>query len=318
MPIEAGAAPRPAPTLPVASNPSAAGVLPLYLATVLIWGTTWIAVKWQVGSVAPEVSLLWRFLLAAPLMLLAARLAGLPLAFPAALHRRFLVLGALMFSLNFILFYHAAQHVVSGLLGVIFSAAAIVNVALARLTLGTPVGARAVLGALVGIVGVALLFLRESLVAGHGAGALVGLGLGMAGTISFCLGNMISARLSRDGVPVASAAAWGMIYGAAATLLIVLFLGRPFAIDASPETGPRYLLSLLYLAGPGSVVVFWLYLTLLGRIGPGPAAYTTVVSPVLALLVSTAFEGYRWTPLAFVGLVLVAVGNVLVLTGRRG
>jgi drug/metabolite transporter (DMT)-like permease len=67
-----------------------------------------------------------------------------------------------------------------------------------------------------------------------------------------------------------------------------------------------------------TVVAFAAYLTLLGRIGAARAGYSTVMFPVFALLISTVFEGYAWTPYAIAGLALVAIGNVLVIaTGSK-
>ena len=79
----------------------------------------------------------------------------------------------------------------------------------------------------------------------------------------------------------------------------------------------RYLLSLLYLALFGSVFAFVAYLTLLQRIGASRSGYTAAAIPVLAMLTSTVFEGYRWTAPAVVGLLLVLAGNVLVLRAKE-
>jgi len=295
------------------SAPSARAFAPgdfgLYAGTVLVWSTTWIAVKYQVGSVDPQVSILWRFLLAAPVMFLVCMIAGSPIRFPLRTHLRFAALGFFLFSTNFILFYNAAAYVVSGLLAVIFSLASIINIVLAVLFLGEPLRPRVVLGAALGLTGVALMFWPEISGSALGMDALKGLGLGFLGSLSFCIGNMISAKSQRQDIPVLSANAWGVFYGAIVNFCAALVAGSAFTIEPTA----RYVLALLWLAIPGSVLAFWMYLALLGRIGADRAAYTTVLSPVLALLVSTFVEDYRWSALAIVGLVLVAAGNVLVL-----
>jgi drug/metabolite transporter (DMT)-like permease len=279
--------------------------------TVFVWGTTWIALRYQVGEVDPQVSLLWRFLLAAPVLFAICRLAGHPLRFPPAMHLRFAALGLFLFSTNFNLFYHAGAFVVSGLLAVIFSLSSITNILLGALILREPLRLRVVLGAVVGLAGVATLFSPE-MGGGFDRSATAGLTLGVLGCLSFSVGNMISARLGRSGVPVLSATSWGVAYGVLINFAIAILAGSAFAIEATP----RYLLSLLWLGLPGSVLAFWMYLALLSRIGADRAAYTTVLSPVLALLVSTFAEDYRWSAAALAGLALVALGNVLVL--RRG
>jgi drug/metabolite transporter (DMT)-like permease len=286
--------------------------LGLYAGTVLIWSTTWLALKFQLGTVDPQVSIVWRFLIAFPLLFAVCRIAGAPVVFPVAMHLRFAALGLFLYSTNFILFYNAGHFVISGLLSVIFSLASLTNVVLAVLFLGEPFRMRVALGAALGLCGVALMFWPEIEGGPLGRGPMIGLALGFLGCLSFSIGNMLTARVQRDGVPVLSATAWGVAYGVVVNAAFAVFAGSAFVIEPSA----RYVLSLLWLAIPGSVIAFWMYLALLGRIGPDRAAYTTVLSPVLALLVSTLVEDYRWSALALVGLALVAAGNVLVL--RRG
>jgi drug/metabolite transporter (DMT)-like permease len=224
------------------------------------------------------------------------------------MHLRFAALGVFLYSTNFILFYNAGRFVVSGLVAVLFSLASLTNIALAVLVLGERLRPRVAFGALLGLAGVALLFLPE-MEAGFGAGPLIGMGLGILGCLSFSVGNMISARIQRQGVAVLSANAWGVSYGVAVNAAVALVAGSAFVIEPTQQ----YILSLLWLAIPGSVLAFWMYLALLGRIGPDRAAYTAVLSPVLALVVSTFVEDYRWSAWAILGLALVAAGNVLVL-----
>ena len=298
-----------------ARAPFSAGDLALYGATVLAWTFSWIAMHHQVGPVSPEVSVVWRFLIAAPVMMALARLRGERLVYPPADHLRFALLGLFLFCTNFVLFYYAAAHVASGLLSVVFSLASIVNVWLGAVVLRAPVDRRVVVGGAFGALGVALMFAPQVVGQGLSSGAPVGLGLAFAGTLSFCLGNMVSARLQRRAVPVVAASAWGMIYGAAMLAAFAAVRGHAFVVDPNP----LYLAGLAYLSIVATVVAFACYLTLLGRIGADRAAYATVLMPALALAVSTVAEGYRWTWPAAVGLVAVAIGNVLVLRApRRG
>jgi drug/metabolite transporter (DMT)-like permease len=285
----------------------------LYAALVFAWGFSWIAMHYQVGTVDPEVSVVWRFLIAAPVMLAIAAWRGERLRFAASDHLWFALLGVTLFCTNFTLFYYAALWVASGLLAVVFSLASVINVWLGALVLGTPVDRRVVIGGVLGVFGVAAMFQPQFVGTELGSGALIGVALAFAGTLSFCFGNMISARLQQRAIPVFAASGWGMIYGAAALAAYAFFRGQAFVIDPSWP----YLAGLIYLALLGSVVAFACYLTLLGRIGADRAAYSTVMFPVVALLVSTAFEGYRWTLPALLGLVAVLAGNLLVLRPHR-
>ncbi len=282
--------------------------LGLYAVTVFVWGTSWIALKAQLGEVSPEVSTLWRFLLAAPLMWLWAAARGDTLAYPAADHRRFAAAGALMFSSNFVLFLYGGQYLPSGLLAVVFSLVSILNLLLGAAFLGQPIMPRVAVGGVLGAAGIALLY-SPQIAGGFERGALLGLAFCLAGTLSFCAGNLVSTAIQRRGVPLLAATAWGMTYGVAALAAIVLVRGQPLVV----EWTPRYLGATLYLALFASVVAFASYLTLLRRIGAARAGYATVLFPIVALAVSTLVEGYRWTLAAVLGAALALAGNVLVL-----
>lgn len=292
---------------------SRAGLTPidgaLYIAVILAWGFAWIAMHYQVGVVAPEVSVVWRFLLAAPLMFALAVARGERLRFAPRDHVAFLGLGIALFGANFALFYYSAQWLPSGLLAVVFSLASVINGGLGALVLGTALDRRGVLGGTLGVGGVALLFAPQLAATRLEPRVLLGLALCVGGTLSFCVGNLISAQLQRRKVPVVAGSAWGMLYGAAALALWAALRDQPFTLE------PRwpYLAGLGYLALVASVLAFACYLTLLGRIGVDRAAYVTVVLPVVALAVSTLLEGYRWTLPAGLGLAAVLAGNLLVL-----
>jgi drug/metabolite transporter (DMT)-like permease len=282
----------------------------LYGATIFLWGVSWIGIRAQLGVVAPEMSVMWRFLLAALVMWGWVLASGNPVRFSGSDHLRFVATGACLFCCNFVLFYYGGLTVPSGLLSVVFSLASIVNLILSAVVLRQRIEPRVALGGLMGAIGIGLLFWPE--IAGTGArqGALVGLGFCVLGTLFFCSGNMISTVVQRRGIPLVSASAWGMTYGAALLIVFNLLRGNAFIIEPTA----KYIGSLLYLAIGASVFAFASYLTLLRRLGAARAGYTTVLFPIVALGVSTALEGYVWTPLAVIGVVAALAGNVLVLT----
>lgn len=281
----------------------------LYTASVLIWGLSWIAMHYQVGVVAPEVSVVWRFAIAAPIMFAIAALRGEPLWFPLTEHRYLLGLALAIFSTNFVLFYYGAQHVTSGLLSIVFSLASIGNVVLAALIFGARIERRIVLGGMLGVAGVAAMFYPELGGMRVDAAALIGLALSLGGTLSFCLGNMLSVAAQRRRLPMFASTAWSMAYGAVIMALFSAARGKTFTLEWSAT----YLGGLLYLSLIGSVIAFSAYFTLLRRIGPARTGYTTVMYPVVALIVSTFAEGYQWSLPAVLGLAAVLCGNVLVL-----
>ena len=281
----------------------------LYAVTVFAWSTSWIAMKAQVATVAPEVSLLWRFLISSSLMWIWVLARGDRMRFPLAAHLGFAGLGFFIFSMNFNLFYHGAKGVPSGLLSVVFSLASIINLLLGWLFFRQKISGRVFFGGLLGFAGVAAMFGPRIAGTDFDAGAALGLGLCVAGTTFFCTGNMLSSAIQRRGIPVLSATAWGMTWGCLFLFAAIEVQGLPFEFDPSVP----YVASLLWLAIVSSVAAFWAYLTLLGRIGAARAGYATVMFPVFALAISTVFEDYHWTLPALVGLILVLGGNLFVL-----
>jgi drug/metabolite transporter (DMT)-like permease len=285
----------------------------LYAGVVFAWGFSWIAIHYQVGTVPPEVSVMWRFALSAPIMLAIAAWRGERMRYTLAEHLRLVALGLALFCINFTLFYHGGLYLASGLLSVIFSLASVFNILIGAIFLRAPIDKRVALGATLGFLGIAAMFYPQLAGTQLNHGALIGLAFCVAGTLSFCTGNMISARLQMRGIPVFAASGYGMLYGTLALAIFCLLRGHSFAI----EWTPAYLAGLAYLALIGSVMAFACYLTLLGRIGADRAAYSTVMFPVVALLVSTFVENYQWTIPAILGLLAVLAGNLLVLRAPK-
>lgn len=287
--------------------------LSLYLLTVLIWGTTWIALKLQLGEVAIPVSIFYRFALAA-LVLFAILLIGRRLQ-PVNRRGQLICMaqGVCLFCVNFICFYTASRWIPSGLIAVVFSTATLWNALNARMFFGQRVASNVLAGGALGLLGLGCLFWPE--LSGHEASheTLLGLGLALLGTLCFSAGNMLSSLQQKAGLRPLTTNAWGMFYGALILGLYCVLSATPFSFDWSS----RYIGSLLYLVVPGSVIAFTAYLTLVGRMGPERAAYCTVLFPVVALNISAWVEGYQWTPAALLGLGLVMAGNVLVFRKPR-
>lgn len=290
------------------------GTTGLFLTATAVWGSTWLAIKYQLGVVAPEWSVAYRFALAAILLALWCTATGRSLRFPARDHRYLAALGATLFGLNYVSVYWAEQYVTSGLVAVVFSLITFMNPIGMRIFFGTPMAGRTFVAAALGVVGVALLFLPELEQASHGGNAMYGVAFAVFGTLVASGGNLVAMRNNAAGIAIFPSTAWGMAYGALVATIVALVQGVPQAFDASAA----YLISLAYLAVFGSVVAFGAYLTLLKRVGGGPAAFVGVSTPVLAMVLSTLFEGYRWTWVAALGVVLAVIGNWLALAPTRG
>jgi len=284
----------------------------LYLITVLIWGSTWLAIKFQLGVVAPELSIVYRFGLAASILIIFSLVRRLPLRFYTKSHGFFVLQGLLLFSLNYILVYLAEGYLTSGLVAIIFSLIIIFNVIFGAIFLGNPIRTRVMIGAILGLAGLAIVFWPELSSFSLSSLQILGLIMAFIATISASLGNVVSARNQRHELPVLQTNAYGMLYGALFMLILALLRGAQLEFD----TSPGYIVSLIYLAVFGSVIAFGSYLTLLGRIGLDRAAYVTVLFPVIALLLSTIFEDLQWGVPQLLGVVLILFGNAVVLTKK--
>lgn len=285
----------------------------LYAATVCIWGSTWLGIKFQLGSVDPLVSVIYRFCLAAGLLFAWCRLRGLRLRFSGLDHLFIALQGVSLFAVNYWLFYLAEVYLSSGIVAVVFSTIVFWNILNGRLFLRTPMRANVLCGAVLGIVGIGLVFWPELSAVSLDDAGFRGFLLSVAATLMASFGNILSARNQRHGLPVVQTNAFGMAYGALFMLAAALVMDKPFFIDPSPA----YLGSLAYLALFGSVIAFGCYLTLIGRIGADRAAYATLLFPIIALLLSTLFEDYRWSPAAIGGVVVILSGNTLVISGWK-
>ncbi|MCF6657536.1 DMT family transporter [Raoultella ornithinolytica] len=279
----------------------------LYGLVVVIWGTTWIAIFLQQGPVSAPVSIFWRFAVASVTML-AILLATRRLRPLALRDHLFCVLqGCCVFCFNFWCFYTAAAHINTGLESVIFSMAVLFNAINGFIFFRQQPPARFWLAAALGLAGIITLFWDDLLSNGLNASLLWGIGLSALGTYGFSLGNMLSMRHQRRGLETLTTNSWAMLYGTLVMGAIALVRGDDF----TPQWTLSYMGALLYLALFGSVIAFGAYFTLVGRIGAGKAAYSTLLFPLVALTISTFYEGYVWHSNAVIGLALILVGNLV-------
>jgi len=298
---------------PARPAPGTASGWILFLVPCAIWGTTWLVIKFQLGVVAPEASVAYRFGLASLLLFGWCLLRGVGLRYDAGAHASFALLGVLNFGLNYVLVYLSEGYLTSGLVAVLFALIVFWNLVGARVFFGSPAPRAVVAGAALGLSGVAFLFWPDLTGLRPAPGQGLGMLLALLGSLVASAGNLFSQRLYGRGVPIVPSTAWAMGYASLAVALSCGVRGIPFAFDASAA----YVASLAYLTVFGSVFAFIAYLTLIRRIGAGRAGYTAAVIPVVAMGTSTAFEGYRWSGLALAGMGLVLAGNVLVLRAKE-
>ena len=289
-----------------------ANIFFLYGATVIIWGTTWLAIKFQLGSVDPMVSVLYRFMAAALTLFLYCKLRGLKMRFRRKDHIFMALQGLVLFSVNYWLIYLAEVHVTSGLVAVIFSGIVFMNMINGAVLLGSPIRSNVLLGGAIGVLGIVLVFWPQLISFNLSDKSALGLVLSVVSTFMASLGNIISARHQQNNLSVIQTNAYGMAYGAAIIGAISLICGKTFSFEMSLA----YVGSLFYLSLFGTVIAFGCYLKLIGKIGADRAAYATMLFPIVALGISTVYEGYQWAPNNIIGMAVVLVGNWLVLSKR--
>jgi drug/metabolite transporter (DMT)-like permease len=285
----------------------------IYSVNVLVWGFSWIAITVQVRYVPAETALLYRIVLAA-VVLFAILWASGRLRPVARSDQPYLALmGLCLFCVNYLLVYNSSRFIPSGLVALIFSTATIFNAFNSMVFFGERQSLRFLGGALLGMAGLGCLFWGDLAQLGMGGAALIGGALVIAGTYVFSLGNMISRRNNAAGIDVPTATAWSMGWGSLFLAIFTAARGTALPIDLPLD----FYVALLYLAIPATVVGFLAYLEIVRRIGAPLAAFSAVLYPAIALTVSTFFEGYAWTPAAAVGLLLIALGNILVFAPVR-
>lgn len=284
----------------------------LYSLTVLIWGSTWFAIEFQLGTVAPEVSLVYRYGAASMLLFAWSRFRGLRLQFALRDHAWFVLLGVLLFGINYIVAYRAQIYITSALTAIAFSSMVWMNIINARLFFGVKAGRGVLFGGLLGAIGIFYLFAPQIREVSFSDTVFFGSFLAVLSALIASFGNMVSQATQKANLPVIQSNAWGMFYGALCTGAIALFNGQQFSFEWSIA----YVGSLAYLTVFGSIVAFGAYLTLLGRIGAHKAGYAMVMFPVVALVLSTLFEGLEIDATTIFGTLFVLAGNLFVLKTR--
>jgi drug/metabolite transporter (DMT)-like permease len=287
----------------------------LFAICVLVWGTTWHAITYQLSDFPAEFGVALRFALGGAAALAVSRWRGNRLALALADHGVLALQGAFLYGFAYVCVYHAERFVPSGLVAVGYSAAPLLAAIGAAWRFGTPIGRRFVVGGVLGLAGVASMFWPELARPGGGGQARLGATLTIAAVLLSAVGSLTASRNRARGVPLLPAIAYGMLYGAAAAAIVGVALGDGRAL-ALP-TAASWWLSLVYLALAGSVLAFACFLTLQDRVGVGPAGTVGVMTPLLALVVSLLLEGFRPTALTFAGAALALAGNALMLRQAR-
>ena len=283
-----------------------------FLTIALIWGSTWFVITGQIHGVPPQWSVAFRFMLATPAMFGLAMATRSRLALPWRAHALAVFVGLCQFAGNYSFVYQAERHLTSGIVAVMIGMMIVPNAVLGRLILHQPITRRFALGSAVAMAGIALLLINEGRVARIGGGVGAGVWLAIGAMLAASVSNVIQANKTGRSVPLLALIAWSMLYGTAFDVGLAWTMAGP----PPPMPGEAYWLGTAYLAFAGSVVTFPLYYGLIREIGAGRAAYHNVLVVIVAMLISTWLEGYRWTNLAIAGSALSLVGLLVALRAK--
>ena len=286
-----------------------------YAVVSITWGGSWYVATYQLGVVPVENSVAYRFLLGALFLLpwMLARRGGAN-RLSARDHGWIALQGALLFSSCYWCFYLSLEVLTSGLVAVLFCMIVIANAYNQALFFKHPLEPRVLVAAIVGIAGVGLIFAPELWAVNANFDTLKGVGWMTLAVCLASLGNMVALRNNRAGIPAATATTYSMGYGGVLLLLACLLKNGAPAFEWSVP----YILSLLYLSLIGSALIFALYLGLIARVGAAKGAYVTVLTPLVALTISSLFEDFEWRLEAGGGVLLILFGNLLILTRSGG
>ena len=286
--------------------------LVLFISTLICWSPTWYLIKFQFGVVDPLISIFYRFFIASLIVFIFLILSKKKMSFNLHQHLSFLLLGVTLFSLNYIFFYLANTYLISGIVTIAFSTILIMNILGERIYFKIKSSKETLFAAGFGIVGILIIFGNELLNFKLEDKTHIGIILSFIATFWASTGNLIHQKNSKDKIPFIQSIAYGMLYGAIFTLIVAKLRGAEIIFDNSIP----YIWSFLYLSIIGSVVAFYLYLKLLENIGSARAGYIGVIMPIIALIISTIFEGLQWTNNLIFGLPVLIFGCVLILNQK--
>jgi drug/metabolite transporter (DMT)-like permease len=283
-----------------------------YISVAFLWGSSWFAIKLQLGIVPETVSLAWRFFLASFLFILFSLIFQKKMNLHLRELKHIFIQGMLLFCLNYFFIYLGTNYVTSGLVAILFSNVTIFVIFNGYFFFGKKIRARVLIGSIIGIIGLILIFQFEFTKETNHNNLIKGIVFILIGTYFASLGMLYSGLNQERSIPLIQSNTYGMLFGACIMILLALFFGQTISIDFSFS----YLSSLLFLAFFGSVLGFSFYLSLLGKIGADKASYVNILTPVVALSLSTLFENYLWNVQNFSGLLLIIIGNVIILSKK--
>ncbi len=280
----------------------------LYIGVILFWGSSWFAIKFQLGLIPETISISYRFYIASLILVLFCLTFKKKFNLKLNELKWIAIQGMFLFCLNYYFIYLGTNYIKTGLVAVIFSTVTIFVVINGFVFFRERINFNVLVGALIGLLGLILIFNKELQLYSFKYSIIIGIALNLVGTYFASIGMLISQRNQNNGIPLVQSNTISMFIGATFVLLIAATSGDKITFDLDF----KYITSLFYLSIIGSVLGFGFYLKLINNIGAGKASYVNVVTPVLALSISTLFENYTWGLINSLGLALVIFGNIII------
>jgi drug/metabolite transporter (DMT)-like permease len=280
-------------------------------ALILIWGTTWAAIRVSLQGIPPITGVALRFAIAAAALLALVPLFGIKLGQSRAERWLWLANGLLTFSIPYGILYWAEQRVPSGLAAVLYATYPLMIALIAhallpeeRLTLWK------IVGVLIGFVGVAVIFSEDFRALG-GPGVFSAAALLLISPFCAAVGSALVKRWGQ-GIHPLSITAMPMLI----TAVLTGAVSRIFESDRAIAFGTAPVLALFYLAIMGSAVTFTLYFWLLKHQTATAMGLITYAIPVIAVAVGTLFFDEPFTLRILIGAALVLVGVAVAVRKR--
>lgn len=277
----------------------------------LIWGLTWIAIKMQFHALDPNAAVFYRFIFASGILFAFAKFKKISLSYSKKDHLSFFAQGAFLFCINYLITYWASTMAPSALVALAFTSLIFLNLFGGRIFLNFPIEKNVFIGAVVSFAGMIFITYNEVNTLSEYPNSIWGFLLSFIATISASAGNLISIRNRKQKISIAANNAWGMLYGSFLTLSFCLLTEKSMLIH---QFDLKFLSAFIFLTVFGTVISFGSYLKLIETMGPAKAAFTSVVSPVIAFAISIFFENMSVTSFLFLGMLLSICGNVIALS----
>jgi drug/metabolite transporter (DMT)-like permease len=284
-----------------------------YLLVVLIWGTTWYGIHTQVNGTSPHLAVAFRMGAASVVFFAIATARRIPLRLTSFQARQVLIQGVCFFGLNYLAVYAGTQYLTSGVVAVLFSILVPLNIFVEWLLYGVRPRLVVVAAAVIGVIGIATVFSTELQRAVFSGTAVWGAVLVLFAATLVALGNVLATRLASSELSPLVINAYGTAAGTVSILLWGLISGASWSMTITTP----WLIGLSYLTLIGTVLAFGIYMTILPIVGSVAGAYVAVLSPIVAIAISSVLEELPLTAATFVGAVLLLIGHSLLAARRR-